>query len=77
MERKIEIFVSGSTNPYISNEYYQAAISFGQMLNHDKYNIIFDGCHGLPGVVAEQFGKFSENLSIVYTSNYSIHNDWP
>lgn len=38
MERRIEIFISGSTNPNISIEYNQAAIEFGKML--DTKNII-------------------------------------
>lgn len=44
MEKRIEIFVSGSTNPNISEEYNQAAVEFGKMLDIKKHNIVFDGC---------------------------------
>ena len=54
MERRIEIFVSGSTNPNISAEYKKAAEDLGKMLDIKKHNIIFDGCNGLPGIVAKQ-----------------------
>lgn len=54
MEKRIGIFISGSTNPNISKEYNQAAVEFGKLLDPKKHNIIFDGCHGLPGVVASQ-----------------------
>ena len=64
MERRIEIFVSGSTNPIISQEYNQAAKDFGKMLDKRKHNIIFDGCKGLPGVVASQIEQPNDNLSI-------------
>lgn len=78
MEKRIGIFISGSTNPNISKEYHQAAIEFGKMLDIKKHNIIFDGCDGLPGLVASQFPKFNDNLEIAYTSNRFIYTDkWP
>lgn len=77
MERRIEVFVSGSTDAHISEEYYKAAKEFGQMLDKAKYNIVFDGCLGLPGVVASQIERPNNNLSIAYTMNENIPFDWP
>ncbi len=77
MERRIEIFVSGSTNPLVSKEYYEAAIEFGKLLDKDKYNIVFDGCLGLPVVVASQFPSNHENLSIAYATNDNLPYEWP
>ena len=78
MERWIEIFVSGSTNPNISEEYNQAAKDFGKMLDIKKHNIIFDGCNGLPGIVASQLHQPNENLEIAYPLGRQIdHNRWP
>ena len=68
MERRIEIFVSGSTNPNISKEYNQAAKEFGEMLDTKRYNVIFDGCDGLPGIVASQIAEPNDNLEIALTS---------
>lgn len=81
MERRIEIFVSGSTNPNISKEYNQAAKEFGKMIDTKKHNVIFDGCDGLPGVVASQIAKPNDNLEIALTSYFGgvnkIINNWP
>ena len=81
MERRIEIFVSGSTNPNISKEYNQAAKDFGKMLDIKKHNIIFDGCNGLPGIVAKQLQQPNDNLAIAYSSDtfgrQIDHNRWP
>lgn len=83
MERRIGIFVSGSTDSNISKEYRQAAIQFGRMIDIKKHNIIFDGCDGLPGIVASQLPKFNDNLEIAYTSErgHSFYfgglNKWP
>lgn len=73
MARRIGIFVSGSTNSNISKEYNQAAIQFGRMIDIKKHNIIFDGCDGLPGLVASQLPKFNDNLEIVSTSKHSFY----
>ena len=76
MERKIQIFVSGSTDANISKEYRQAAEDFGRMLDIKKHQLVFDGCKGLPGVVASQMQQPNDNLSIATTSNYPIPK-WP
>lgn len=72
MERRIEIFVSGSTNPNISKEYNQAAKEFGKRLDTKRRNVIFDGCDGLPDVVASQIAKPNDNLEIALSSSSSI-----
>lgn len=81
MKRRINIFVSGSTNANISKNYYEAAIEFGQMLDLDKHNLIFDGCNGLPGIVATQMKEPNDNLDIAFTNyfggTYKILNNWP
>lgn len=77
MERRIEIFISGSTDPNISQEYREAAEAFGKMLNVEKHNVIFDGCKGLPGVVAAQMKQPNDNLSIAMPSYHAIADkDW-
>lgn len=77
MEKRIGIFISGSTNPNISKDYNQAAVEFGKLLDPKKHNIIFDGCHGLPGVVASQISQPNDNLEIAYTSSHDIPaSDW-
>ena len=72
MERRINIFISGSTNPNISKEYNEAAVELGNMIDIKKHNIIFDGCDGLPGIVASQLIKPNDNLEIAYTSSRRI-----
>lgn len=72
MERRINIFISGSTNPNISKEYNEAAVELGKMIDIKKHNIIFDGCDGLPGIVASQLIKPNDNLEIAYTSSRRI-----
>ena len=81
MERRIEIFVSGSTNPNISKEYNKAAVEFGKMIDKKKHNIIFDGMDGLPGIVASQIPNPNDNVEIALTSYfggiYEIIHKWP
>lgn len=78
MKKRIEIFVSGSTNPNISKEYNQAAVEFGRMLDIKKHNIVFDGCKRLPGIVASQIKEPNDNLSIATTSGRQIpYGVWP
>lgn len=82
MNRKIGIFLSGSTNPKISEEYYKAAVDLGKMIDIQKHNIIFDGCDGLPGLVASQIGRdnFHNNLLIALADYYGVNaitNNWP
>lgn len=36
MEKRIGIFISGSTNPNISKEYNQAAVELGKMIDIKK-----------------------------------------
>ena len=72
MEKRIDIFVSGSTNPNISKEYNKAAIEFGTMLDIKKHNIVFDGCNGIPGIVASQIKEPNNNLLIATTSSRQI-----
>ena len=74
MERRIGIFVSGSTDSNISKEYSQAAIQFGRMIDIKKHNIIFDGCDGLPGLVASQLPEFNDNLEIASTMEHSFYS---
>ena len=81
MEKRIGIFVSGSTNADISKEYKEAAVEFGKMLDIKKHNVIFDGCNGLPGLVASQINEPNDNLQIALTTYfggiYKILNKWP
>lgn len=81
MERRIEIFISGSTNANISKEYNEAAVEFGKMIDIKKHNVIFDGCNGLPGLVASQISEPNDNLQIALTTYFGginkIMDNWP
>ena len=78
MKKRIDIFVSGSTNPNISKEYNQAAKEFGRMLDLKRHNVIFDGCRGLPGIVVSQLKEPNDNLAIATTSGRQIpYGEWP
>lgn len=81
MERRIGIFVSGSTNPNISKEYNKAAVELGKMIDTKKHNIIFDGLDGLPGIVASQITEPNDNLEIALTTFFGginkIMDNWP
>ena len=48
MDKQIDLFIAGSMDPNISKNYKQAAIELGKKINERDYNILFDGCYGLP-----------------------------
>lgn len=52
MEKKIDIFIGGQANPTISSAYYEVALELGAKIQkREDYNMIFDGCQGLPYIV--------------------------
>lgn len=51
MYKEISIFIGGSTDANISNNYKEFAYFLGQYFNERDYELIFDGCNGLPGLV--------------------------
>lgn len=48
MFKQIDLFIGGSMNPNISENYRETAIQLGKKINERDYNIVFDGCYGLP-----------------------------
>lgn len=69
MMKSIEVFVGGSTDISISDAYHNTAIELGQMINERKdYNIIFDGCFGLPFLTFSELDDTSR--AIVFQTRY-------
>ena len=71
MLKSIDIFVGGSTDPNISESYYNTAIELGQKINErGDYTITFDGCLGLPFLVFNELDCTSR-ATIYKTCYYS------
>ena len=51
MYKDISIFIGGSTNVNISDNYKDFAYFLGIEFNDRDYELLFDGCNGLPGLV--------------------------
>lgn len=69
MQKTIEIFIGGSTNKNVSENYYNAALELGKKINERKdYSIIFDGCLGLPFLVFNELDYTSR--AIIYKTRY-------
>lgn len=73
MEKKTTIFVAGDADPKISRQYYEAAKVIGKQIAKKDYDLVFDGCYGLPGVVAAQNHG---NLWIAYSRFQPMPNEW-
>lgn len=71
MYKRIELFVGGSTDKNLSENYKNAAILLGQKMNERKYKIIFDGCHGLPSLTYEQLEN-RDDAFIIYNGSYQV-----
>lgn len=69
MKKRIGLFVGGSTDQNLSDEYKNAAILLGKKMNERKYTIIFDGCHGLPCLAYQQLDDCNDGL-IIYDDYY-------
>ena len=63
--RRPHIFVAGSTNEKISEEYNIAAQKIGKAICENKYTLVFDGAYGLPGLAAAQFLEQDDNFENV------------
>ena len=63
--RRPHIFVAGSTNEKISEEYNIAAQKLGKAICENKYALVFDGTYGLPGLAAAQFLGQDDNFENV------------
>lgn len=50
---KTRIFVAGSSNAKISEDYNEAAKKIGNYIIAKGHSLVFDGCYGLPGIVAK------------------------
>lgn len=74
MFKKINIFIGGSTNPNISQLYFETAIELGKKINERKdYLITFDGCLGLPYLVFNELDYTSRAMiykTCYYSNNY-------
>lgn len=68
MDKKINIFIGGSTDINISKNYRDFALFLGDEINKRDYEIIFDGCSGLPSVV---YDCLSDKMrSLMFYSEY-------
>ena len=63
--RRPHIFVAGSTNERISEEYNLAAQKLGKAICENKYTLVFDGAYRLPGLAAAQFLGKGDNFENV------------
>ncbi len=63
--RRPHIFVAGSTNEKISEEYNIAAQKLGKAICENKYTLVFDGAYGLPGLAAARFLGQDDNFENV------------
>lgn len=69
MQRKLNIFIGGGS--VCSENYYNAAVDLGNIINITNYNIVYDGCKGLPGVVFEQINDKTRSV-IYYSTKYPM-----
>lgn len=69
MQKLINIFVGGSINRDISNNYRLFAKELGNTIGERDYQIIFDGCTGLPSIVFENLKGFDRS-TVCYTEHY-------
>ncbi len=69
MQKMINIFIGGSTNGNISENYYLAACLLEKIINERKdYGLIFDGCLGLPYI---SFNELEDTRrAIVFLTKY-------
>ena len=63
--RRPHIFVAGSTNEKISEEYNIAAQKLGKVICENKYTLVFYCSYGLPGLAAAQFLEQDDNFENV------------
>lgn len=69
MQRMVNIFIGGSIDSNISENYYLTACELGNIINERKdYKLIFDGCLGLPYITFKQLKDPSR--SIVFLTKY-------
>lgn len=69
MLKTIDIFIGGSTQPNLSQAYYDIAVELGQEINkREDYTITFDGCLGLPYLVFSQLDYTSR--ATIYKTRY-------
>lgn len=70
MQKVINLFIGGSIDKYMSNNYLEVAQELGSIINNRDYIIVFDGCAGLPSVVFEIIDR-PRSAIILHTRNYS------
>lgn len=64
--RKIAIFIGGSMDANLSADYHDTAIALGKEINDRGYDIVFDGCEGLPFLVYNELDDKMRSL-MIYT----------
>ena len=71
MYKNINIFIAGSTDRNISEFYSEVALLLGEEINNRDYNVIFDGCNGLPYLV---YSKLEDKMrsTIFYNDLYPM-----
>ena len=74
--KRINVFVGGSSDKTISQNYADVALELGQKINERDYNIVFDGCYGLPYLAFKEINDSTNSIILkteYYNNNY-IYN---
>lgn len=71
MSKRINIFIGGSTDANISDNYNKLAINLGKKIKTRDYSIIFNGCFGLPFLVFLELSDEYDRVNIFITRYYS------
>ena len=70
MLKRINVFIGGSSDISISQKYIDIALELGKKINERDYNIVFDGCYGLPFLTFSELND-STNSIILRTEKYN------
>lgn len=76
MLKRINVFVGGSSDISISQNYADVALELGRKFNERDYNIVFDGCYGLPFLAFSEINDSTNSIILrtdYYNNNY-IYN---
>lgn len=69
MQKVINLFIGGSIDKLMSNNYLEIAQELGSIINERDYRIVFDGCAGLASVVFENINR-PKSAHILHTRYY-------
>lgn len=76
---KTKIFVAGSSDCKISEEYNKATKNIGNYIIKKNHTLVFDGCYGLPGEVAKCMVEKHQKTIIDHRDEIINFNEiyWP